>query len=114
MVAVYFGAQLIKGGGGDAGHDGPNLHKLSNLAQLRLALPEPARELPGTPLSGWKRAGRLPRRVLQARTPVADPRFGRYTARWSWRRVHGSDFPQPRLWTIKTSRGFADHFVRDG
>ena len=50
----------IKGGGGDAGHEGPNLHKLSNLAQLRLALPEPARELPGTPLSGWKRAGRLP------------------------------------------------------
>ena len=81
MVAVYFGAQLIKGGGGDAGHDGPNLHKLSNLAQLRLALPEPARELPGTPLSGWKRAGRLPRRALQARTPVADPRFGRYTSK---------------------------------
>ena len=78
MVAVYFGAQLIKGGGGDAGHDGPNLHKLSNVAQLRLALPEPARELPGTPLSGWKRAGRLPRWVLQARTPVADPRFGRH------------------------------------
>ena len=80
MVAVYFGAQLIKGGGGDAGHDGPNLHKLSNLAQLRLALPEPARELPGTTLSGWKRAGRLRRRVLQARTPVADPRFGRLTS----------------------------------
>src|ERR1017187_4290365 len=69
MVAVYFGAQLIKGGGGDAGHDGPNLHKLSNLAQLRLALPEPARELPGTPLSGWKRAGQPPRWGLQARTP---------------------------------------------
>jgi hypothetical protein len=40
MVAVYFGAQLIKGGGGDAGHDVLNFHKLSNLAQLRLALPE--------------------------------------------------------------------------
>src|SRR5271165_1815699 len=66
--------------------------------------------------SGGK-LGELPRDIsdnqASGESAVALLRVGRFTARWSWRRVPGSDFPQPRLRTMKTSGGFADHFVRD-